>query len=314
VNGGCTAASYDSSKGAACQSVLPYCGPGVAAISVGEDDSCCPVYQCPPCVTTTPANGAYDGGAGQQVPATSAGGGAYCDCTFPTCSAGTQVLCTGAGHCGYPCECVAAVANCTTDADCPSDMYCAVSTSLDVPGCDPTTTAPCVGAGGGGVCTGRNVQSGCAADTDCPTGQRCQLDCASVGCAHADASVVCCDPATDSSCHCDASGNCTTLACTGQCLPLSACESGAAPAANCPADPMPCTDAVQAGLDPTTCCPIYQCPSNCAVQLGTTCPVTTCTGGVTTGTDSSCCPIVACPCTTDADCVSGQSCVSGTCQ
>jgi len=78
----------------ACTLALPYCGPNVQPVVVGQTADCCPIYQCP-CVTAVDATGA---------PNTSTNNG-YCGCTTPNCKAGEQIVCDKKDVCGGPCYC-----------------------------------------------------------------------------------------------------------------------------------------------------------------------------------------------------------------
>lgn len=331
---------------AACPLALPYCGDGVYPTTVGYTDSCCPIYQCPCAVVVD-----YDGGGAPPSPATDGGVAApqpdpsLCGCTYPTCAPGETLSCAGGNLCGFPCTCVPTTGNCMADSECGPNMRCDFSQCYESPGCDPTT-----GDGGAcpavcyGLCVGY-VQNGCKADSECPTGQRCDLSCVGWGCAPASDGGVppsptdggvptdggpaptpvppcaVCDP-NDPTCVCAADGSCTGGTCSGQCVPLSVCDTPL-PAGACPAPPpMPCDTPTQVGTDPTTCCPIWQCAS-CTPQ-GMACPVAGCYCGVQVGTDANCCPIIACPevtapdacppaCRADADCDGGM-CVNGFCQ
>src|SRR3954469_1649722 len=106
---------------AACTLALPYCGPNVEPLVVGQTSDCCPIYQCP-CVTqptpTDPATGA---------PPPSAMDVRYCGCTTPSCKAGEEVVCEGKDACMGPCSCQPARGICTTDASCAADERCDVS-------------------------------------------------------------------------------------------------------------------------------------------------------------------------------------------
>jgi hypothetical protein len=317
INTQCNDARWDSTNGpAACSTAVPYCGAGIQPAIVGETADCCPIYQCP-CVTYGESGAPAPGGATDMTPSNAA----YCGCTYPTCAAGEQLVCAGSGPCGS-CACQPLTANCTTDADCGPNLYCdTTSLALTPPGCDPTTGA-CPGTGGG-VCVAA-VASGCKADTECPSGQRCELACAGYDCAGGSGATPCCNPATDPYCTCDAAGNCQSQTCTGQCAPAATCTTQA-PAAACAPAAMPCANPIVAGLDPTTCCPIYQCPSGCLPQAGVSCAVPGCACGGQVGLDENCCPIYVCPsittpgvcptvCASDAACAAGQTCVNNVCQ
>jgi hypothetical protein len=310
---------------AACPAAMPWCGEGVMPIEVGQTDSCCPIYQCPcgPIVVDggvpTPEPGPVDGGpAPAPVPDPTT-----CGCTYPVCAPGEQLQCLGGNICGYPCSCVPATSNCMSDADCGPNMHCDTSLCLPPPDCQPGGDCPAVCAG---VCVGF-VQTGCKADSECPSGQRCDLQCRGWGCAPAagpDGGVgdPCTCPEGDFNCTCQADGSCTSQECSGMCVPVSICDAPLPPSA-CPPPPlMPCASPTVVGTDPTTCCPIYECTQ--CTPMGAPCPVGLCECGVQVGTDQNCCPIIACPevppsgecpaaCRTDVDCAAGQVCMSGFC-
>ncbi len=114
-----------------CPPGRPSCGPGVEPMVVGEDASCCPIYQCPCDSGGAGAGGAAgsggagaagEGGAGGDPGAGGAGGGTgrpgsrtgggtlnaqpeKCGCTYPSCPMGEVLVCEGMGVCGYPCAC-----------------------------------------------------------------------------------------------------------------------------------------------------------------------------------------------------------------
>jgi hypothetical protein len=164
-----------------------------------------------------------------------------------------------------------------------------------------------------GICV-PNVQSGCRANTDCPSGQTCEIACEGWGCATACAcastdptcncqpsTTPCSCPASDPTCKCDSAGICSGQVCKGQCVsPPPKCDP-AKPVA-CPALALQCPDGgtpIQVGTDPTTCCPKYQCPV-CSLKASAgqaiACPLLQCAcGGTTVGTDpTTCCPKVEC--------------------
>jgi hypothetical protein len=147
-----------------------------------------------------------------------------------------------------------------------------------------------------GICV-PNVANGCKADTECPSGEKCEMACTASACAgSATDPTACTCPAGDRSCTCDANGNCGGQSCVGKCVPATpVCNAPVA----CPASIPACADGqkpVSTGTDPTTCCPIYQCP-RCASTgpNGSTCPVPACICAKVTGTDATtCCPTYVC--------------------
>ena len=191
---------------------MPYCGPNVEPVVVGETADCCPIYQCP-CAMTDPA--ADDGGRRDQ-PALR-----LHDAQL---QGGRRGRLRRKDVCGGPCTCQPAHGVCTVDSDCSSDALCdcpaaacrpyprgqqrptcedrnAVPRSgrptfvcsdgskagptgrclLNADGTCGWEVTPCPPDGCYGVCV-PNIQKGCKADTDCPTGQECQVTCAGWGC------------------------------------------------------------------------------------------------------------------------------------
>ena len=294
----------------ACPMSFPYCGEGVDPIEIGTSADCCPIYQCPCDPVPVPAGGengtepGYPGG-GDDVPVTDP---PYCGCTFPVCAPGFQLECYGSNPCGTPCECVPVASNCMSDADCGPNMFCDTSQCLPMPGCDPESGMACP-AVCGGICVGY-VQNGCAADSECPAGQRCDLQCMGWGCSPAGPPTCACPegdptcecpppgdptgpgcacPAGDPTCTCNPDGTCGGETCYGLCVPVIVCEPGAGEP--CPDLPPDC---VPGPIDPTTCCPIATCSTTCT-PLGMPCAMPNCEGAVPIGTDQNCCPIFCCP-------------------
>jgi hypothetical protein len=200
---------------AACTLALPYCGPNVMPIIVGNTGDCCPIYQCP-CDRMT------DG----TVPPDAA---AKCGCTYPNCQAGEELVCAGQDNCMGPCTCRPARGVCKDDSSCGAGEKCDVSacrlppmtttaTDLMRPECDPLKCGPQLGMpvgmcpGGGvsgptgrcllnadgtcgwevlecppapgcyGICVPNVPQTGCQANTDCPMGQTCDVACREWSC------------------------------------------------------------------------------------------------------------------------------------
>jgi len=349
----CDPTRHDAS-GVACTLALPYCGPNVQAVVVGQTSDCCPIYQCP-CDKTV------DQTTGVMVdPRT-------CGCTTPNCKAGEEVVCSGQDVCGGPCTCVRASGNCTTDASCGAGERCDLSTCRLPPApdamaatCDPSKCGPALGiatiicsdgtkAGPTGRClldatTGTcgwevtacptqcygvcvpNIQTGCKADTDCPTGQMCSVSCGGWGCSAGGTTttgggsmgggsttppdpstgtggtMICACPTTDPSCSCDANGNCSGMTCAGQCVPAKTVCDPSKPVA-CPAIAIACPNGatpINDGTDPMTCCPTYHCPT-CVAPVTSTgapavpCALPACKCAKQTGTDPmTCCPVYDC--------------------
>jgi hypothetical protein len=203
----------------ACTLALPYCGPNVQPIVVGQTADCCPIYQCP-CAVPTPVDPMT--GDGTPPPAMDT---RYCGCTTPNCRAGEQVVCDGQDVCGGPCYCKPAQGVCRDDSSCAADQKCDLSAcrlppdaaSPMAPLCDPIrcggkpeiATRMCadgsiagvtdrclLGADGTctweirdcssdcfGICVPDVPQTGCQVDSDCPMGQGCNVQCREWSCA-----------------------------------------------------------------------------------------------------------------------------------
>lgn len=158
--------------------------------------------------------------------------------------------------------------------------------------CPPTT-------GCFGVCV-PNVQAGCKADMECPTGQRCELSCMGWGCTPGSdptqPSTCACD-LNDPSCYCDpATGICKGQTCEGRCVPVGPVCDKVDPVA-CPAIAPVCDNGAQpvaVGNDPVTCCPIFECP-RCASDNTVVCAMPECACVISKEIDpNNCCPIYKC--------------------
>jgi hypothetical protein len=202
----------------ACTLALPYCGPNVQPIVVGQTADCCPIYQCP-CVTPV------DPMTGDGTPPPDA---RFCGCTTPNCKAGEQVICEGKDACMGPCRCEPARGVCKDDSSCGPDQKCDLSACrlppmttpaadpsralCDVAKCGPQLGLPngmcpdgsisgptgrcllnadgscgweikeCPPTGCYGICVPDVPQSGCQVDTDCPMGQACNVQCREWAC------------------------------------------------------------------------------------------------------------------------------------
>ncbi len=198
----------------ACTLALPYCGPNVTPIIVGNTGDCCPIYQCP-CDMKVDATGAVPPDAISN-----------CGCTYPNCQAGEEIFCAKQDLCGGPCECRPARGVCKADSDCGADQKCDVSScrlppdpateparmECDKAKCGPqlgipngmcpdgTVSGPtgrclfnadgscgwevraCPAAGCYGICVPDGPQTGCRADADCPMGQMCDVACSAWAC------------------------------------------------------------------------------------------------------------------------------------
>jgi hypothetical protein len=266
---------------AACPLAMPWCGDGIEPQIVGTTDGCCPIFQCP-CD--------YADGGVRSDPTT-------CGCTYPACAPGEQLECLGGNICGYPCVCRPAAANCQSDADCGPDLKCDLSYCLPSPGCDPTDPNGVCDASCYGICVGY-VQNGCRADSECPMGQRCDVQCMGWGCAPASpdgGGGGCTCPAGDWTCTCQPDGSCSGQQCAGMCVPVSQCDGTVHPTDCRPIDCVdPNTTPIQVGFDPTTCCPIWDCQQAC-VPKGVPCAMPDCPNPVTIGIDQNCCPTFCCP-------------------
>ena len=347
----------------ACTLALPYCGPDVQPVIVGETADCCPVYQCPCPVVTDPA-------------ATKAADGTTlrCGCTTPNCKAGEQVVCDGKDICGGPCRCEQAHGACKADTDCSSDARCDLSTcrlppvasAPNAPTCDVQKCGPQLGianylcadgstagptgrcllnADGScgweilscpsdcfGVCV-PNIQTGCKANSDCPTGQECSVTCAGWGCSGGATTgsgsgsggtgggttdpatgtsvppSTCACPAGDPTCVCDSFGNCKGQSCEGQCVPAKPTCDPNNPHL-CPTFVPVCPDGatpIPSGFDPITCCQTVTCPTckaSTPAGTATTCPAIRCPCAKQIATDpATCCPKYECgPVNADGTC------------
>jgi hypothetical protein len=201
----------------ACTLALPYCGPNVMPIVVGNTADCCPIYQCP-------CDKVVDATTGLVPPDAIA----RCGCTYPNCKAGEQMVCAGADQCMGPCECKPARGVCKADAECGAGQKCDVSAcrlppdpiagTPMVPTCEPEKCGPKPGIPTGmcmdgslsgltgrcllnadgacsweirscpttvdcyGICVADNPQTGCQANSDCPMGQVCNVACREWSC------------------------------------------------------------------------------------------------------------------------------------
>ena len=320
----------------ACTLALPYCGPNVEPVVVGQTSDCCPIYQCPCTKPVDPTTGA------PPPAATDVG---YCGCTTPNCKANEEIVCAKQDVCGGPCTCQPARGTCTTDATCGAGERCDLSAcrlppapaAATAPTCDTAKCGPQLGipnqicpdgstagptgrcllhADGScgwevtscpsdcyGICVQNIPQTGCKTNTDCPSGQACQVSCAGWGCATGgtpttDPSTttkavppsLCACPASDPTCKCDANGNCSGQTCAGQCVPAKPTCDPSKPVA-CPAIAIACPNGatpISDGVNPMTCCPTFHCP--------TCVPAATTNTSNTTGTGYACPAIKLCVC------------------
>jgi hypothetical protein len=352
----------------ACTLALPYCGPNVMPIVVGQTADCCPVYQCPCSGTPMITDG---------TPPPTPPDGNYCGCTTPNCKAGEEIVCAGKDVCGGPCTCQPARGICKADSDCGADMKCDVSAcrlppmatttadparqQCDVAKCGPQLGLPngmcpdgtisgptgrCLlnadgscgwevlqcppTAGCYGICVPNAPQNGCRADSDCPMGQACDVQCrewtcsvGGAGTGTATGSTTTVDPTTgqmtppaacacdlgDNTCGCNSVGDCKGVTCVGACVPAKPTCDPMKPvvcptfAPVCPNGQMP----IPTGVDPNTCCQTYTCPV-CDIRANTApasiCPAVRCACAKVVGTDpASCCPKYECgPVNADGTC------------
>jgi len=340
----------------ACTLALPYCGPGVDPVIVGQTADCCPVYQCP-CtpvidatgVATTPAN---------------------CGCTTPSCKAGEQIVCDKKDVCGGPCRCEPARGACKDNSSCAADETCDLSACRlpppattaagpNAPTCDASKCGPALGlpnkicpdgstagptnrcllnADGScgwevrdcppdptacyGVCV-PNITAGCRVDTDCPSGQMCDVQCSGWGCSVGGTTTggtpgpttdpstgtsvpptpVCACPTSDPTCVCDANGNCKGQTCAGKCVPRTTTCDPNKPVA-CPTFAPVCPNGqtpIPNGIDPNTCCQTYTCPvcdratTNTSTGAPSVCAAPACACAKIVATDpATCCPKYEC--------------------
>ncbi len=201
---------------AACTLALPYCGPNVMPVIVGNTKDCCPIYQCP-CDRAAAADG--------TVPPEAI---AKCGCTYPNCQAGEELVCAGQDNCMGPCKCQPARGICKDDSSCGAGQVCDLSacrlppmpTTTTDPArqeCDPLKCGPKLGMPSGvcadgsvsgptgrclvnadgscgwevsqcpptgcyGICVPNTPQTGCQVDSDCPMGQACDVQCREWAC------------------------------------------------------------------------------------------------------------------------------------
>lgn len=262
----------DAADPVVCPDVYPYCADGSVPVWVGQTEDCCPIYQCPcelrPDGSTDPS----------------------CGCTYPTCLPGEQLQCLGMDVCGYPCECVPFVGECTTDAECGEGFMCDLSYCLPSPDCtDPSM--PCTD-----VCYGmcvREVEGGCRGDLECPEGQVCQMECMGWACVPSP-DFPCTCPPDDPACVCYDDGSCSSESCWGYCVPGGGTCTEPLPPEACPPPLMPCDAPVEVGVDPWSCCPMYECPE-CVPSSEVPCAMPGCEGAMPIGRDEFCCPIWCCP-------------------
>ena len=157
-DGGCDPAKGEmcgcDETNAACTLALPYCGPNVMPIVVGQTGDCCPIYQCP-CDKAVDATGV-------PLPPDAIG---RCGCTYPNCQAGEELVCAGVDNCMGPCACRPARGICKDDSTCAAGEKCDVSACRLPPmttttadpmrqECDPLKCGPQLGLPVG-MCRGR---------------------------------------------------------------------------------------------------------------------------------------------------------------
>jgi len=317
----------------ACTLALPYCGPNVMPIVVGQTADCCPVYQCPCGTPMTTADGTPP-----PVDPT------FCGCTFPNCQAGEELVCEGKDSCKGPCYCKPARGICKDDASCAPDERCdrtgcrlpPKAADAMAPTCDPQKCGPALGisrrvcadgsiAGPTGACLLNadgtcgweiidcpsdgcygvcvpNIGTGCRASTDCPSGQVCEVSCGGWGCSTGATTT---DPATGTSTPVppDRAPGETTCTCPAS-DPSCMCDAagnckGQVCAGQCVPEKPTC-DPMKPVACPTFApvCPNGQTPITTGVDPNTCCPTYTCpVCDLKAATSpSSICPAVRCAC------------------
>jgi hypothetical protein len=299
---------------AACTLALPYCGPNVQPIVVGQTPECCPIYQCP-CptpMTTQP-------GDGTPPPVDLS----FCGCTYPNCQAGEELACEGKDACRGPCYCKPARGICKDDSGCAADQKCDLSacrlppmtTTTDPAGamCDPAKCGPqlglpnticadgstggptglcrtdaagicswevreCPPTGCYGICVPDVPQTGCQVNADCPMGQQCQLACREWSCVPGGTGMgTPTDPATGAT----APPSTTACACDATDNSCSCDASGACKGRTCVGQcvpPTPTCDPARPIACPMTAqlCPNGQAPIRTGVDPATCCETYTC--------------------------------------
>lgn len=337
----------------ACTLALPYCGPNAMPIIVGQTADCCPVYQCPCGTTTMTGDGTPPpvdpGFCGCTYPNCQAGEEVVCDgkdaCRGPCYCKPARGICKTDSNCAADERCD--VSSCrlpptaadTMAATC-DDQKCGPQLGISRRVCaDGSIAGPtgrclqnadgscgwevldCPSDGCYGVCV-PNIQAGCRASTDCPSGQVCEVSCSGWGCSTGatpttdpatgmsvppDAACAC--PASDPSCMCDALGNCKGQQCVGRCVPGQPTCDPMKPVA-CPTFAPVCPNGqkpIPTGVDPNTCCETYTCPV-CDLRASTgtasTCPAIRCPCAKVIATDpATCCPKYECgPVNADGTC------------
>ncbi|HEY5452333.1 MAG TPA: hypothetical protein VIQ54_26435 [Polyangia bacterium] len=349
-----TGAKCCDATNVACTLAIPYCGPNVQPKIVGETADCCPIYQCPCDAVIDPATGVTTDArsCGCTTPTCKDGEALVCD---------KKDVCGGPCRCEPARGVCKTDSDCPADARCDATNCRLPPTAADAsaPTCDPSKCGPTLaipsricadGSTAGptdrcllnadgtcgweirtcpsdcyGICV-PNITRGCRADSDCPSGQQCDVVCSGWGCSKGGTPVtndptaapippdaICGCTTADPSCVCDAAGNCKGQVCEGKCAPKPPTCDPNKPVA-CPTFAPVCPSGVTPipnGIDPNTCCETYKCP---------VCDRTTTS---TTGASNASCSTPACKCgakqvaTDPATCCPKYECVpmraDGTC-
>lgn len=260
----------------------------------------------------------------------------------------TDAECTG----GYTCDTDASVCvlQCDGSNSCPSGYSCNTSTNTCDASSSPYVGADCPASGvcpapsgsSSGSCPpGAQFCSECYANSDCSTGEICNVsgqceasagacssnsDCsAGESCVSGACTASCATTGCGAGSICNESTGVCTLPCTGEsgtcscptgesCNPDSGvCEPDPTPTPTTTPTPPPCTDDAQCS-DGQVCDPdaggcVSTCENDSSCSENTTCqPV------VGRGSVSTCQPPEFDSCTDDAQCGEGQACIDGLCQ
>jgi len=262
-------------------------------------------------------------------------------CGTNSCSAGIEThtsTCDGAGKCAdvpktcdaYLCDTTTCKTTCTTIADCSPGHWCSAGKCLSLLGlgdtCPDTTACPSGLYCTDGVCCGLPT---CGTGSSCSAGLKkgvcakingsvcgSDLECGSGHCVDG----VCCDGACTGQCEaCDVGGS------AGKCTPVAGAVHGARTA--CTTDTKNvCASQVCDGTDTTKCAGFVGSTVSCRAQSckdGVKTVAASCTAGACPAAITTPCGGFACndtgkdcrtSCATDAECIPGDECVTGTCR
>lgn len=315
ASGDCT---KKSPKGTACvSSKASQCQSGHCVEGVCCDAACSGLCQS--------CKAAFTGGADGTCAPVATGtdpDGECADQGSTTC--GTDGLCDGAGACRkYAVGTVCNLGGCT------GSSKTNASTCTAQGQCQSNGTTNCAPY----LCLGNACATSCSSDTQCTTGNICDLTTGKCGSTKPNGSACSSGGQCDSGFCVD--GVCCNSTCTGGCKACSTAKKGSGADGTC--------GNVSGGLDPdsdcgdqgaASCgtngscdggggCALYASGTSCASQVcsgSTQSNSKTCNGsGSCTGTTTNCSPYLcsgnSCggSCTSNAHCVSGYSCVNGNC-